>query len=32
MTAMLEIRNLSLSRGGKPVLHDLSLSVGKGQM
>ena len=32
MTAILEIRNLSLSRGGKPVLHDLSLSVGKGQI
>ena len=32
MTAMLEIRNLSLSRGGKPVLHDLSLSVGKGEI
>ena len=32
MTAMLDIRNLSLSRGGKPVLHDLSLSVGKGQI
>ena len=32
MTAILDIRNLSLSRGGKPVLHELSLSVGKGEI